>query len=400
MDMSNHALLRPAILVLLASLATACQSTGAARFDRLLVDDAIAGGYGVEAADIDGDGLRDIVALATTPAQFVWYRNPDWEKYTISTATSGNIATAPHDVDGDGDVDLVLASEFSLSNSTSGGLVQWFENPGNPRDQQAWQAHRIDAIPTAHRVRWADVQGDGRHELLVLPIIGIGAAAPDYAAGAQLTAYAVPADPRGVWPKVILSDTLEMAHGLQIEDWDADGRQDFLTASFAGIELLQLGYDGLFVSQVLLGEGNRGTRPGQGSSEVAVGVLDGERFLASIEPWHGNEVVIYQASGEQDQPWLRQVIDAEFRGGHALLTADLNNDGQDEILAGFRSEPYGLHAYRYLRDTGLWERTSLNASRVAVSGLIVEDFTGDGFKDVVAIGSASANLVLFVNEGR
>ena len=100
------------------------------------------------------------------------------------------------------------------------------------------------------------------------------------------------------------------------------------------------------------------------------------------------------------QPWLRQVIDAEFRGGHALLTADLNNDGQDEILAGFRSEPYGLHAYRYLRDTGLWERTSLNASRVAVSGLIVEDFTGDGFKDVVAIGSASANLVLFVNEGR
>ena len=105
--MSDHSLLRPAILVLLASLATACQSTGAARFDRLLVDDAIAGGYGVEAADIDGDGLRDIVALATTPAQFVWYRNPGWEKYTISTATSGNIATAPHDVDGDGDVDEI-----------------------------------------------------------------------------------------------------------------------------------------------------------------------------------------------------------------------------------------------------------------------------------------------------
>lgn len=398
--MPRHSLLRPAMLVLLASLVTACQSTGAARFDRLLLDDAIPGGYGVAAADIDGDGLRDIVALSTTPAQFVWYRNPGWEKYTISTATSGNIATAPHDIDGDGDMDLVLASEFSLSNSTSGGLVQWFENPGNPRAQQDWQAHRIDAIPTAHRVRWADVQGDGRQELLVLPIIGIGAAAPDYAVGAQLVAYAVPANPRGVWPRVILSDTLEMAHGLQIEDWDADGRQDLLTASFAGIELLQLGYDGLFVSQVLLGEGNRGPRPNQGSSEVALGMLNGERFLASIEPWHGNEVVIYQSSGEPDQPWLRQVIDAEFRGGHALLTADLNNDGQDEILAGFRSEPYGLYAYRYLRDTGLWERTSLNASRVAVSGLIVEDFTGDGFKDVVAIGSASANLVLFVNEGR
>jgi hypothetical protein len=34
-----------------------------------------------------------------------------------------------------------------------------------------------------------------------------------------------------VWPKVILSDTLEMAHGLQIEDWDADGRLDVAVAN-------------------------------------------------------------------------------------------------------------------------------------------------------------------------
>lgn len=398
--MPQYVLMRSALLMLLASVVAGCQSTGAARFDRLLLDDAIPGGYGVEAADIDGDGLRDVIALATNPAQFVWYRNPGWEKYTISTTATGNIATAPHDIDGDGDVDLVLASEFSLSNSTGGGLVQWFENPGNPREQQQWVAHAIDAIPTAHRVRWADVQGDGVLELLLLPIIGVGAAAPEYAVGARLTAYAVPANPRGPWPRVILNDTLEMAHGLQITDWDGDGRQDLLTASFAGIELLQLGFDGLFVNQTLLGEGNRGPRPNQGSSEVAVGELYGERVLASIEPWHGNEVVIYTASDEDGQPWLRQVIDSEFRGGHALLMGDLNNDGHDEIVAGFRSDPWGLYAWRYLRDTGMWERTSLNASRVAVSGLIMEDFTGDGYKDIVAIGSASANLVLFVNEGR
>lgn len=398
--MPNHSLLRPVLLMLLASILAACQSTGAARFDRLLLDDAIPGGYGVEAADIDGDGRRDIVAFATNPAQFVWYRNPGWEKYTISTTASGNIAAAPHDIDGDGDIDLVLISQFSLSDSTGGGLVQWFENPGNPREQQQWQAHRIDAIPTAHRVRWADVQGDGRLELVILPIIGVGATAPDYAVGARLTAYAVPANPRGPWPRVILSDTLEMAHGLQIVDWNADGRQDLLTASFAGIEVWQLGYDGLFVNSTLLGEGNRGPRPTQGSSEVAVGTLYGERILAAIEPWHGNEVVIYLESDEPGQPWLRQVIDTEFRGGHALLMSDLNNDGHDEIVVGYRSQPYGLYAYRYLPETRLWERTSLNASRVAVSGLIIEDFTGDGYEDVVAIGSATANLVLFVNEGR
>ncbi len=44
--------------------------------------------------------------------------------------------------------------------------------------------------------------------------------------------------------------------------------------------------------------------------------------------------------------------------------------------------------------------SSLNASRVAVSGLLVEDFTGDGHLDVVAIGSSTGNVVLFQNEGR
>lgn len=398
--MHNPSFLRCAALLALGALLTACQSTGAPRFDRLLLEDAIPGGYGVEAADIDGDGLRDVVALSTNPAQFVWYRNPGWEKYTISAATRGNIAVAPHDIDGDGDMDLVLASEFNLAASTEGGLVQWFENPGNPREQQAWQAHGIDTIPTSHRLRWADVTGDGLKELINLPIIGIGAAAPEYAVGSELTAYAIPSDPRGQWPKVVLSDTLEMAHGLTIVDWDGNGTDDLLTASFAGIDLWQLGYDGLFVNQLSMGAGNRGMRPAQGSSEVAVGTLYGERILAAIEPWHGNEVVIYIENEDETLPWSRQVIDTEFLGGHALLAVDLTNDGHDEIVVGYRSSPYGLWAYRYLQETGLWERTSLNASAVAVSGLIAEDFTGDGFTDVVAIGSATANVVLFINEGR
>ncbi len=399
--MPAHHFKRPLLLLLLGSVLAACQSTGgAARFDRLLLDDAIPGGYAVEAADIDGDGLRDIVALATNPAQFVWYRNPGWEKYTISSSARGNIATAPHDIDGDGDLDLVLASEFSLSESTAGGLVQWFENPGNPREQQQWQAHDIDRIPTAHRVRWADVQGDSRAELIVLPIIGVGATAPEYAGGAQMRAYAVPAEPRGHWPWVIIDSTLEMAHALEVADWNDDGRQDLLTASFTGVELFQLGFDGLFVSRTRLGEGKPGVRPATGSSEVAMGTLYGERVLAAVEPWHGNEVVMYRQAGVDGELWSREVIDTQFQGAHALRMADLNGDGNDEILVGYRTAPFGLYALRHLPETGQWAMSSLNASRVAVSGLLVEDFTGDGHLDVVAIGSSTGNLVLFENEGR
>ncbi len=390
------------LVVLSSLLLSACQAADAQRFDRRVLDENFAGGYGVEIADIDGDGRMDIVALATTPAQFVWYRNPGWEKYTISSTATGNIAAASHDIDGDGDVDIVLASAFNLRASTEGGLVHWLENPGNPLENQEWQQHLIDQIPTSHRLRWADVNGDGKLELINLPIIGIGATEPDYAVGAQLTAYSIPRDPRaGRWGKVVISDTLEMAHGLSITDWDGNQRDDLLTASFAGIDLFQLASHGRMVVQTPIGAGNRGDRPGQGSSEVAVGALDdSERFLASIEPWHGNEVVVYRPNEDESLPWSREVIDTELVGGHALVVADLNNDGRDEIIAGHRSRPFGLYTYRYMQGPGVWQRSTLDAGGIGVAGLAVRDFNGDGFLDIVAVGSSTANVVLFENAGR
>ncbi len=408
--MLSHTAAMPCLRVLAAALAlvllSACQAGNVPRFDRQVLDESFAGGYGVEIADIDGDGLDDIVSLATSPAQFVWYHNPDWRKYVITRESAGNIATAPHDIDSDGDVDLVLASAFNLSASTEGGLVHWLENPGKPMIDQNWPRHLIDQIPTSHRVRWADVNGDGIKELINLPIIGVGAVAPDYAVGAQLTAYTVPADPRTErWGKVVISDTLEVAHGLGILDWDADGRDDLLIASFGGVELIQLASHGRFVDQSTIGVGKEGLRPERGSSEVGVGTLrDHGRFVASIEPWHGNEVVVYRPDATGALPWLRQVIETEMVGGHALITADLNNDGNDEIIAGHRSSPFGLYVYRYVHDNEQdfpqWVRSTLDAGGIGVAGLVAGDFNNDGFKDIVAVGSATANVVLFENHGR
>lgn len=395
------------LALLFGGLLTACQVADAQRgfvsFEKFTLDESMRGGYGVEVADIDGDGLTDIVALSTNPAQFAWYKNPSWDKYVISSVAEGNIDSAPQDIDGDGDMDIVLASAFNLGASTEGGLIHWLENPGDPTVDQEWAMHYIDEVPTSHRIKWGDINGDGKQELVNLPIIGIGAESPSYDVDLQLKAYSIPEnlDVEG-WPAVVLDQSLQLSHGLGLVDWDGDGREDIVSASFYGVHLFQLASQGQTIAKTQIGSGKQGAdRPAIGSSEVDVGELaDGERFVATVEPWHGNEVVVYTDSGVPGKPWNRAVIETEFANGHGLLAADLDNDGNDEIIVGGRSEPYQLAIYRNTGNAQRWQRIDLDIGGIAVSGLAIEDLNGDGYKDIVGIGAGTRNVVYYQNSGR
>jgi len=81
-------------------------------------------------------------------------------------------------------------------------------------------------------------------------------------------------------------------------------------------------------------------------------------------------------------------------GGHGLLTTDLDNDGVDEIIAGGHSEPYRLAIYQY--DDGRWRGEQLD-DEVAVAGLAAADLDGDGDIDLAVIGSATRNVVVYLN---
>ncbi|MBI2422296.1 MAG: VCBS repeat-containing protein [Candidatus Hydrogenedentes bacterium] len=363
-------------------------------FTKHTVDPAFDGGYQVKTADLNRDGRLDIIALGTTPSQLVWYRAPQWDKFPLDTGLERYIDAAPRDIDGDGDTDLAIASAFDLGNSSEGGLVHWLECPPNPEDGKAWAAHYIDQIPTSHRVRWADWDGDGAPELINLAIIGVGAAAPQYAGGLHFRAYTVPGDPGNTpWPQILIDGTLEMAHGLSAIQWDADPALEILTASFQGVTLFDPGRP-----KTVIGAGHTGERPKIGSSEVALGSLaGGARYIAAIEPWHGNEVVIYQPHPGGDLPWTRTVIDTTFEDGHALLCADFNGDVDEEIVAGHRGGARSLYVYRFEPATRAWARTPLDTGGMGAAGLDLADLDHDGDLDIIAIGTATKNIAWYEN---
>src|SRR6266851_7552142 len=127
--------------------------------------------YAVLVADINGDGKPDVVAI--NPTQVVWYENPSWEKHVILDGVSkkDNVAIAAADIDGDGKVDLALGADWQPTNTTGGGTIQWIgRDPANPA--APWQLTPIATEPTVHRMRWGDVDGDGKPELVVMPLHG------------------------------------------------------------------------------------------------------------------------------------------------------------------------------------------------------------------------------------
>jgi hypothetical protein len=350
-------------------------------------------GYATVIADIDGDQKPDVVALSSASAGLVWFKNPSWQKYTVTTRASQLIYTAPYDVDSDGDLDLALLSDFDMNDTTSGGTVAWVENPGDPTTNQDWSIHDIDAVPTSHRLRWADIDGDGQKELLNLPLFGVGSSAPAHEGPVELKAYAIPSDLGADWNERVLDDThLAVAHGLTVVDFDGDEAEDVLTAANDGVYLFR---PALSAAGEHLGAGKSGDAPNRGSSEVGLGSLGGARFLATIEPWHGTDTVIYTLGASAAEPWTRQTLGADLEHGHGLVVGDLNGDGYDEIVAGGGQGALTQLIYRYVPSSNTWEKIELDVGGVAVSGMDAQDMNGDGTLDIVTIGGSPTNNVVW-----
>jgi hypothetical protein len=180
-------------------------------------------------------------------------------------------------------------------------------------------------------------------------------------------------------------------------DWDGDQAEDVLTAANDGVELFRPSLGG---EAVHLGAGMDGQAPNKGSSEVALGSLGGTRFLATIEPWHGTDAVIYTPPASASDPWTRQVLGADFQHGHGMASADFNADGFDEVVAGGGEGMMSQLIYRFVPSSGKWDKIELDIGGVAVSGMAVRDLNGDGALDIVTIGGSPTNNVVWYENSR
>jgi len=368
------------------------------------IDKTLKIGYGVILADVNGDGKLDIVVA--DKERVVWFENPSWKLGTILTGKTrpDNVCLDAYDVDGDGKVEIALGAGWRPTDTKNPGTLQLLRRPKSGEGE--WDVVEIpNEEPTIHRIRWADLDGDGKKELISVPLQGRGATAAQNWSDGKVRVYAwKPSADGSKWEKELLCEQFPVMHNFQVIDFDGDGKPEILTASYEGVNILKRGADGKWGARKINEGDQSNPAKNRGASEIKLGKLkSGTRFIGTIEPWHGNQVVVYtQPAGQEG--WTRRVLDSQLLWGHAIWCADLDGDGDEELIAGVRDPlpgkaKSGVRIYKASDSQGAaWEKSEIDPGGVAVEDLTAGDLNGDGKIDLIAVGRASGNVRIYWNE--
>lgn len=129
------------------------ENRGTRGFITWLIADDLKSPFGVEAADVDGDGRLDVIVSASDTNSLSWYGRigPSWQSHTIDTNLNHPLGIAVADLDRDGDGDVVATSGNDAK-------IFWYSNDGHG----VFQRRIVDANLTNPRdVKVADLDNDG-----------------------------------------------------------------------------------------------------------------------------------------------------------------------------------------------------------------------------------------------
>ena len=361
------------------------------------IDSQVIIGYGTAIGDVDGDGRQDI--LLADKKQFVWYRNPDWKRFVIAENLTerDNVCIAARDINGDGKVEIAVGGQWNPGDTENSGAV-FYLMPG-PNRNERWTPIRLHHEPVVHRMRWLKLS---RNEfgLVVAPLHGRGNK-KGQGAGVRLLVYQMVSGPEDPWKMTEIDSEYHVTHNFDVaKTLNETDTEDIFYLGKEGAK--QISYrDGQWQRKELSGvQGGGEIRYGKGNS--------GSAYLATIEPFHGTDLVLYEpkklTQGKQLPYAQRTVLDSKFNQGHAVAVGDFFGDGGEQIVAGWRAPnedgKFGVKLYFPKSTDGAereWKSFFVDENKMACEDLRVADLNGDGRLDIVASGRSTHNLVVYWN---
>jgi hypothetical protein len=369
---------------------------------------AVDGNEGIDIADFNKDGKLDVIAGRS------WYAAPDFVARPVRTIEDWNgyvesNGDYAHDVNGDGWIDVIAGSFLPTE-------VHWYENPKAEglRMGKMWPKHLLKDTGYSRNEGQLmhDLDGDGVPEWVV----------NSWGKDQPLVAWKLITETREVEQKKGNKTVKEMqevpslkklvissernGHGLGFGDLNGDGLEDVLFQEgwYERPKGDPFAKEWKFHQQwlihasvpVLVRDMN-----GDGRNDILAGM--GHAFGLH---WH--EQLAPEADGKLN--FKQHTIDDTFSQPHALHFADLDGDGEDELITGKRvyahngNDPGGkqqpcIYYYEWNRTAGKFSRHTIEEGSVGI-GLQIRtaDLNGDGRLDIAVAGKSGTHILF--NNGR
>jgi hypothetical protein len=144
----------------------------------LVVSDKVLGAHGVWAADVNGDGINDVVTAGGREHALAWHAWSDegegrFTAHPLPVKDAGPWTVTPVDMDGDGDLDFVTGIRDALR-PASGAPLRWYENDGASPPQFMMRAipDVVPATSGAQSIVVRDLDGDGALDVITAWKVG------------------------------------------------------------------------------------------------------------------------------------------------------------------------------------------------------------------------------------
>jgi hypothetical protein len=399
---------------ILASLFAAHAMAEIPAFKEHVINAEAGTGLAITVADVNNDGKPDIVGVSADDV--AWYENPTWERHLIAgTIRNSNVCIAAEDLDGDGIPEFALGADWQFNNTRDGGALFLLTHQGDVKEP--WRVTTLaETEPTLHRIRWANLDGIGMPELIVAPLKGVNSTEPDFM-DIGVSLYALFPNENLLqtpWRREVISNDLHIVHNVFPFPQD-DGSSDVvMVASMEGLTAYHRTGESAAPYQKI-GPGLRAPLIPQGAGEIRAikTMLENPssspfHLLATIEPWHGHQAVVYTSPIDDTGTAQRFVLDDQIKGGHAVWLDDFDQDGEFELLVGFRDKAgpkalpglniYDLHIDGEYNVTS--EKHAIDDGGMATEDARAADMNGDGWPDIVAFGRATHNIKYYESLGK
>jgi hypothetical protein len=335
----------PALVFLLATLAGAQDPDCIDTQSRAIATGGTNGVNAVFAADLDGDGDVDVLTASANDDKITWFESdgatpPSFTERIVSSNADGATDVAAADLDFDGDVDVVSASN-------NDDKIAWYENDG--RDPPRFLERSITTgARNASAVHLVDVDGDGDVDVVVASAGDDTIAIYESDLTQQLTGDDPPADPVPGFTQVVLADFARGASAVYAaeiyddsEDPDDDDFREVLSASRTGNTIAWYEREIIvdedtqeeilvWVEQVI--DGNA-----RGAAAVFAADLDGKNGIDVLSAsGEDNKISWYESDGGSPPSFTKRVISADALGASSVFAADLDGDGDLDVLSTSR----------------------------------------------------------------